>query len=221
MPDIDPQTAINVLQANLQQLGANAQEREAYFQEASARLGARKSDDRREAAKLAVETAKMFLTISVGVLVAGFAWMQFARKDGVAWISFTLLPFYVASLLLVCSMVCGFLAISKVYKRGDGREAANEPAWSTGAVAGYLNAQSWTGIIALVALFSGVVALSLAPPGPKSAVSITIPAQAGGLSSAAGPLTIEGTWTELKLTTAAKQEIKLPQQSVPVTVTCQ
>jgi hypothetical protein len=220
MPDFDPQLAINLLRANPEGFGATAQEQDDYIKEAAARLGGRSSEDRREAAKLAVETAKMFLTISVGVLVASFAWMQFARKDGVLWLSWTMLPFYAASGLLVWSMLSGFLAISKIYKRADGREAATEPAWSTAPVAGRLNWQSWTGAAALLALFSGVVVLGIGPGIQKQAVSVTIPAQAGA-PPAGGSLTIEGVWTELRLRTAAQQEIKLPQQTLPVTVTCQ
>src|SRR5262245_6313887 len=145
MPDFDAQLAITLLRAHPQSLGASAPEQDAYIQEAEARLGGRSSEDRREAAKLAVETAKMFLTISIGVLVASFAWMQFARTNGVPWLSWTLFPFYIAALLLVLSMVNGFLAISRIYKRADGREAAGEPAWSTETVSRRLNLQSWTG----------------------------------------------------------------------------
>jgi hypothetical protein len=221
MPDFNPQLAIAVLRANPQTLGSTTQEQDAYIQQAEARLGAvRSSDDRREASKLAVETSKMFLTISAGVLVASFAWMQFARTNGVPWLSWTLAPFYAAAVLLVLSMVSGFLAISRIYKRADGREATNEPAWSTAPVAGRLNAQSLSGSAALLALFVGVVMLGLGPSAQKQAVSVTIPGQAGS-APAGGSLTIEGVWTELRLRTAAQQEIKLPQQTLPVTVTCQ
>src|SRR5262245_55279925 len=195
MPDFDPQLAINVLQAHPQGFGATAQERDDYIKEAAARLGGRSSEDRREAAKLAVETSKMFLTITVGVLVAIFAWLQFARTNHVPWLSGTLFPFYLASILLVCSMICGFLAISRIYKRADGREAATEPAWSTEPVSARLNLQSWTGAAALLVLFVGVVMLGLGPA-VQPAVSVTIPSQAGTLPST-GSLTIEGTWTEL------------------------
>jgi hypothetical protein len=220
MADFDPRHAIAALRAHHQTFGTTAQERDDYLREAEARFGPRSPEDRREAAKLAVETSKMFLTISVGVLVASFAWMQFARTNGVPWLSGTLVPFYAAAFLLVCSMVCGFRAISGIYKRADGREAATEPAWSTEAVSGRLNLQSWTGAAALLVLLVGVVMLGLGPGVQKPAVSVTIPAQAGAPPSS-GTLTIEGTWTELRLRTAAQQEIKLPQQTLPVTVTCQ
>jgi hypothetical protein len=223
MPDFNPQLAIDLLHAHRQSFGATVPEQDAYIKEVTARLGGRSSEDRREAAKLAVETAKMFLTIAAGVLVAGFVWVQFARTNGVPWISWTLAPFYFASVFFVLSMVFGFLAISHVYKRADGREAPTELAWSTASVADRLNLQSWTGAAGLIALFTGVVMLGLGTGGAsvqKPAVSVTIPAQAGAISSS-GSLTIEGMWTELRLKTAARQEIRLPQQNLPVTITCQ
>jgi len=220
MASFDPQFAINLLEANQLKFGGTPQEREAYLKEAKARLGDRTPEDRREASKLAVETSKMLLTIAVGVLVASFAWMQFARKDGVPWFSLTLTPFYVAAGLLALSMLNGFRGISEIYRRADGRTAPAEPAWSTKPVARLLNWQSWSGVAALLALFIGVVMLGLEPGAHKPTVSVTIPAQAGS-PPVGGSLTIEGVWTELRLRTAAQQEIKLPQQTLPVTVTCQ
>ena len=158
MTVIDPQLAIDVLRANEAKLGATAPEWDAYIAEVAARLGTRTAEDHREAAKLRVETAKMFLTIGVGVLVATFAWMQFAHSNSaVAWISGTIAPFYAAAFFLAASMISGFVAISRVYKRADGRAALNEPAWSTTHAAGALNAQAWSGIVALLVLFAGVL----------------------------------------------------------------
>lgn len=218
MTAINPQLAIDILRANPQTLGATTAERHAYIAEAEARLGTRTAEDHREAAKLTVETAKMFLTITIGVLVATFAWMQFAHS-AVSWISWTILPFYLAAILLVFSMVTGFIVISRIYKRADGRAAANEPAWSTEHIVGVLNKQAGSGVVALLVLFAGVVLLGLWDRAPKEAVTVTIPGKVS--PSPSGNLTIEGTWTELKLKTAANQEIKLPPQTLPVTVTCQ
>jgi hypothetical protein len=221
MTVIDPQLAIDVLTANPQDLGATDAERTAYIEEVKARLQPpRTQEDHREAAKLSVETAKMFLTISVGVLVATFAWMQFAHSNaGVSWISLAIVPFYAAAVLMIFSMISGFVAISRIYKRADGREGANQPAWGTEPVVGVLNSQSRAGVLALLALFVGVLALGLHDQAPKEAVTINIPGKSGPTPN--GSLTIEGTWTDLRLKTAANQEIKLPQQSVPVTITCQ
>lgn len=217
----DPQLAIAVLRAHPQDLGTTAALQNAYIDELSARLiPPRTPEDHREAAKLSVETAKMFLTISVGVLVATFAWMQFAHSNGgVSWISLAILPFYLAALFMIFSMVNGFVAISRIYRRADGREGANQPAWSTEHVVGVLNWQSRFGMFALLALFIGVLALGVKDQAPKDAVIVTIPGKAA--SSPSGSLTIEGTWTTLSLKTAANQQITLPPQSQPVTVTCQ
>jgi hypothetical protein len=220
MPDFNPQLAIALLRSNAQSFGPTALEQEAYIKEAEARLGGRSSEDQREAVKIAVDTSKMFLTIASGVLVATFVWMQFANNKGVLWLSQGMLPFYAAAALLVLSMVCGFVAIAKIFRRAEGREAVNDPAWSTRPVKGLLNGQSWSGMGAFAALFVGAVCLGPGVASPKPSVSLTIPGQAGSLP-AGGSLTIEGVWTELRFKTTAQQEIKLPQQTLPVTVTCQ
>jgi hypothetical protein len=62
--------------------------------------------------------------------------------------------------------------------------------------------------------------LGLGPSAQKQAVTVTIPGQASS-PPAGGSLSVEGVWTELRLRTVAQQEIKLPQQTLPVTVTCQ
>jgi hypothetical protein len=220
MTDINPQLAIAALRAHPDTLAATAAEQDAYIAEVAVRLGSRTAEDHREAAKLAVESAKMLLTIAIGVLVATFAWMQFAHSNGgVSWISGTMLLFYVSAILLIFSMMNGFVAISRIYKRADGRADANLSAWATEQVAGGLNLQAQSGILALLFLFIGVVVLSLGDQVPKQALTFTIPGKAS--PPASGSLTIEGTWTELRLRTAANQEIKLPQQTLPVTVTCQ
>jgi hypothetical protein len=220
MTDINPLLAINLLRANPQTLGATPEEREAYITEVEARLGTRTAEDHREAAKLSVETAKMFLTIGVGVLVATFAWMQFAHSNsGVSWLSLTIAPFYAAAILMFFSMINGFVAISRIYKRADGREGESQPAWATEHAAGVLNWQARTGMLALLVLFVAVLALGVSDRTPKEAITVTIPGKAGPPPS--GNLTIEGTWTELRLKTAGNQEIKLPPQTLPVTVACQ
>src|SRR5262249_13225323 len=221
MPDFDPQLAITLLRTNPKSFGLTAQEQEAYLKEAEARLGGRSSEDRREAVKLAVETSKMFLTIASAVLVATFVWMQFARTNGVPWISLTMIPFYLAALLLVISMAVGFFAIARAFNRAGGREGAGEPAWSLTPVIRPLNGQSWTGLAAFAALCAGAVLLAVAFSEPKPAVTPAVTLTIPGSPPAGGSLTIEGVWTELRFRTAAQQEIKLPQQTLPVTVTCQ
>ena len=220
MTEINPQLAIDLLRANPATLGTTPEERDAYIAEVEARLGTRTAEDHREAAKLSVETAKMFLTISVGVLVATFAWMQFAHSNGgVSWLSWIIAPFYAAALLMVLSMISGFLAISRIYRRADGREGANLPAWGTQPIVGFLNWQSRFGLSALIVLFVGVIVLGIRDQPQKRAVTVTIPGQAGLPPS--GSLTLEGTWTQLSLKTAAGQEVRLPQQTMPVTIVCQ
>jgi hypothetical protein len=207
MTDFDAQLAINVLLEHRDALGTAPDD---YIAAVKARLVPRRTnEDRREAAKLCVETAKMLLTIAVGLLVATYAWMQFANRDGrVPWASWTMFPFYAAAALLVISMFNGFLTISGIYKRGEGREAADQSAWSTEHVRRVLNLQSGFGLVALFALFAAVLA-----------VSVTIPGQV--TPAPAGNLTIQGDWQALTLKTAANQQVILPKTNDAVTINCQ
>jgi hypothetical protein len=215
MTNFDAQPAIDILLANRGTLSPD------YIAEAKARLvPQRTNEDRREAAKLCIETAKMLLTIAVGLLVATYAWMQFANRDGhVPWASWTMFPFYAAAVLLVISMFSGFLTISAIYKRGEGREAADQSAWSTEHVRRVLNLQSGFGLLALVALFAAVLVLGLSGQPAKNAVTVTIPGQVP--PAPAGNLTIQGDWQALTLKTAANQQVILPKINDAVTISCQ
>lgn len=218
MPNFDPQRAIGVLQANRAALGANPAEQEIYLTQAISRLAS--VEDKREATKLAVETAKMFLTIAIAVLVATGPWVQYLHTGGVPWASTTMSAFYVAALLMVVSMVFGFVVISNVYKRADGRLGPVDPAWSTEPVRNQLNGQAWSGMVALLALFVGLLLWATKEDTQKVALSITIPAATTGLPSS-GPLMIEGDWNDLKIKTSALQEITLPAGKQRFSLMCQ
>ena len=222
MAEFDPTNAMALLEANKATLWPNQATQDDFLAEAIARLGGRSADDRKEATKLAVETAKMLLTVAVALLVAVGTLLQFARTNGVPWQSWTIAFFGVAVVLLFVSMSSGFSAISEVYKRADGRTSANEPAWSTTPLSRRLNVQSGSGIFALLGLI--VALIFWAWGGPSAAVGINLSIPGGPQSSASsGPVTIDGVWTELRLKTAGNQEIKLPASSTttgPLTVTC-
>jgi hypothetical protein len=220
MPTFDPATAIAQLEANKATIWPDAATQDAFLSEAKARLGGRSSDDKKEATKLAIETAKTLLTIAVALLVASGTLLQFTRTNGVPWLSWTVAFFTFSVILLFVSMSAGLSAISGVYKRADGRTFPTETAWSTLPVSKRLNVQSLTGVFALLALLIGLglSAQSTQAPG----LSLTIP---GTPQSAlpAGPLMIDGTWTELRLKTAGNQEIKLPPNSPtsgPLAINC-
>jgi hypothetical protein len=82
-----------------------------------------------------------------------------------------------------------------------------------------LNKQVWLGLSGIILLVIGLVVWAAAGDQPQSAVNVTIP---GGRTSplSAGPLSIDGVWSELRLKTAANQELKLPQQSGPISISC-
>jgi hypothetical protein len=222
MAEFNPATAIALLQRDKDTLWPDANTRDAFLNEALARLGGRSTDDRKEATKLAVETAKMLLTVAVAVLVATGTLLQFARTNGVSWGSMTIFLFCATVILLFVSMAVGFSAISSVYKRADGVASANAPAWSTEPLSRRLNIQSSTGVAALLGLLGGLFFWAWSDQPSLAAINLSIPA--GPQSTlASGPVTIEGSWSELRLKTAGNQEIKLPASSSstsPLTITC-
>jgi hypothetical protein len=221
MADLDPSFALNILKANRASLGADDAARDAYLKEAEARLGGRSADDRKEAAKLAVETAKMLLTVAVAVLVATGTFVQFARTNGVAWVSLPIGCFTATVILLFLSMTNGFSAISSAYKRADARGTGDlgKLPWSTEAIASKLNWQAKFGFLSLVALIVALVTWANSEESQLAAVSISIPS-ATKASVAKGPVTIEGTWAELRIRTVGNQEMKLPPNSSPVQLIC-
>lgn len=220
MPAFDPLTAIAHLEANKATVWPDATTQDAFLSEAKARLGGRSSDDKKEATKLAVETAKTLLTIAVALLVASGTLLQFARSNGVPWLSWTVAFFTFSVILLFVSMRAGLSAISDVYKRADGRTFPTDTAWSTAPVSKRVNVQSLSGASALLALLIGLglSAQSTQTPG----LSLTIPGTPQA-ALPAGPLMIDGTWTELRLKTAGNQELKLPPNlptSGPLAINC-
>jgi uncharacterized membrane protein len=176
-------------------------------------------DDQKEASKIAVETVKLFITIGTAALVADGTFVQFARNGGVPWVSVVMLLFGLTALGVVVSMIVRFTAISRIYKRADGRIDGTKPAWSTEAVKKRLDLQGIFGIASLLLLVGALVAWADQVGNPPASVAVTISGSGSGIIPS-GPLKIEGTWTSLKLQTAAGQELTLPAQSQPITLTC-
>jgi hypothetical protein len=187
--------------------------------ESESRLTGRSPDDHREASKIAVETAKLFIAIATAVLVAVGTFVQFARNGGVPWDSLVMYCFGAAALAVFASMAFGFVAISGIYQRADGRKEASKSAWSTEAVKGPLNVQGLTGIMSLILMVAGIVIWGHAISAPSAAVAIAIPGPNAG-PNWKGPLTVEGAWTSLRLRTPGGQELTLPNQSQPISLTC-
>jgi hypothetical protein len=192
---------------------------QAFLAEATARLVGRSPEDRREAAKIAVETVKLFFTISTAVLVVIGAFVQFARTNGVPWVSLVMGVFFFAALCLGCSMIAGFNAISRIYRRADGRLEPNETAWSTEAVKRYLGWQGKFGLASLGALVAALAIWGSTASAVTPAIAITISGKT--IAMAGRSLAIEGSWTALKVKTSSGHELSLPPQGQPVSLTCQ
>jgi hypothetical protein len=72
-------------------IGATPEAQAIYLNELKARFSGRSPDDKKEATKLAVETAKMLITVGIAVLVAAGTMLQFARSGGLGWQSPTII----------------------------------------------------------------------------------------------------------------------------------
>lgn len=153
--EFDPAPAEKILSDHSAELGPDAA---TYLAQAKARLGgSRTPEDHREAAKLAAETAKTILTVDIAGLVAVGTFLQFARNGGVAWSSATIGLFGLAAVLGTVAMATGFSVISGIYKRADGREHGNLPAWSTDTAVEPLNRLVMLSAGALACLVAGLV----------------------------------------------------------------
>lgn len=162
----DPAEAEAALEAARARFGATETEREAYLAAAKALLaaGAVTKADRMEAAKLQVETARLFITIGLAALAVLGGFLQFALGRGHALGDAATAAFGATAALILTSIAAGFVAISRTYKRADGRIRDADPSvWSTAAVAGPVNLQAWAGLAAVAAF---VVAIGLLDPAP-------------------------------------------------------
>lgn len=214
----DPATVLNILRTQKDSLGSDEATRQEVLKEAEARL-CRNGDDKKEASKIAVEAAKLLITIGTAVLVAIGTFVQFARNSGIPWKSWVMLAFAIGAISVLSSMIIGFSGISEIYKRAEGRIDKESSAWSTDKVKGKLVWQGNLGMLSLLLLVTGLSVWGVGTPNTQTAVSVTLSAASSSFP-ANGPLTIEGSWTSLKLRTAAGQELTLPAQSQPIALLC-
>lgn len=216
MTAFDPSRASQLLTANKTSFGADSDE---YLAAAISRLKGGAPDDQREATKLAVETAKMILTISVGVLVAVGTFFQFAHTGGVPWVSFTNLIFCISIFVLLLSMTFGFNAISQAYKRADGRITDSNPAWATAPLSSFLNKQAGLGIAGLIFLIIGIAVWASANQNSESLVSVSLKGAATSRLYSS-PLIIDGACSNLRLKYHNNQEIRLPSNVQTISISC-
>jgi hypothetical protein len=219
MADFNAEKILSVLREKKASLADTEAAQQEIIDEVEARL-TRSADDKREGAKIAVETAKLFVTIGVAVLVAFGTFLQFARNAGVPWRSGVMAAFAIGALLVLLSMSLGFTAISRTYKRAEGRiDKPPNLAWSTELIAGHLNWQGRLGMLSLLFLIAGLALWARQIPAQPTSVSVTLNGSSAGVPTP-GPMIIDGVWTSLILRTAAGQELTLPPNSKPIALTC-
>lgn len=160
------------------------------------------------------------MAIGTAALVAVGTFFQFARNAGVPWSSPVVWLLLAAASAVVLSMVLGFVAISTIYKRADGRIDAGAAAWSTQPVRRFLTWQGNVGLASLCLVLAALVVWGMRADERPALVALTLYSGTSALPGA-GSLRIEGVWTSLKLRTAAGQELSLPPQSQPISLSCQ
>ena len=200
--------------------GKTETERLSLAEALAKRLELRSTEDKREAAKLACEAAKLFITISVAVTGALFVFAQALVARGVFA---QVLPLAaITFVLLVVSMALGFFAIAKAYKGAEGRTGSGKNAkidqtkepWPVRATSPFLGFQGLTGLAAIGVFATLIISTpTTAQTDPSVRFSVTIP-DADNSSTHAGPLTIGGDWTTLTLRTSTGEVVTLPAQQV-------
>ena len=206
----DPKPGMDVLEANRQQFGAAQKDQNEYLAEARKRLGERTPDDRREAGKLAVEAAKMFVTIGVAgfAVIGGF--VQFARNAGFEWTSWPVLLFAASASLVLISMTHGFLAMSRTYKRADGRlDPAGLP-WSTDAIRTPLNRQALFGLLSLLTFAGAIASSGYLSQQPVRMMTISVPSRPTITTPTTAQVVVEGEWANLAIRTKSGPLVQLP-----------
>jgi hypothetical protein len=167
-------------------------------------LMSRTPEDRREAVKMAVETAKTFSQIGIAVLVAIAGFIQFGFEHRQSSLSFWL--FVAAAGFTFISMCNGFLAVSHAYKRGDGRQGFDDPiAWSTDALRTNLNNQALSGVVALVLIGLAVASYEI----PSNSITILAPGGVSRTLAAGSEITLEGEWSQLTIEQKGQPILKL------------
>jgi ascorbate-specific PTS system EIIC-type component UlaA len=130
-------------------------------------MSKRTAEDRREAVKISVDAAKSLIQIAVAVFVAIGGFIQYSFNGGFGWLSLPVAFFALAATLVFSSMCAGFCAVSRAYKRAEGREGANDYAWSTLPLKNALNWQAHLGLLGLLA-FAAAIIFTNALDHPKS-----------------------------------------------------
>lgn len=162
------------------------------------RLYDRKPEDLRAAVVMAIDAAKTLTTIGIAFFVAlgGFAVQYVSNHNSV--ISWWSLLITVSAVLTVISIINGFRATGVAFKNAQGISNAGTPAqmWSTEPLKGYLDRQSWIGLLALICFGISLFFWSTPPTGGLTATQVTVSSPP---PNAGSRLRIEGNWTNLTI----------------------
>lgn len=158
----------------------------------------RGEDDRREAAKMAVDASKSLGQIAIAVLVALGGFLQYALSSGLERDAPPVVLLYLAGGLTFVSMCLGFVALGRTYRRGEGRDAPKEPAWSTLPVRKLLGFQAILGVLGLALFVASTVSWKTGQPADSSLL-LSFPGEGANQLKTSGKLVLEGTWSALEL----------------------
>jgi hypothetical protein len=165
------------------------------FRKALEWLNERQPEDFRLAATMAVDGAKILLSVAIAVFVAIGGFIQYGITHGLQWRSPPIIILGIAELFAFLSMLFGLNAIGRAFKRGEGRVAKGETAWSTEWLRPLLQWQSYMGLATLITFAAAMVVWKpSASQGTFSISPVSSPEQLGDQS-----LTIEGQWSTLAL----------------------
>lgn len=189
-------------------------EPDAYIDAAKKLLGAGTPgpDDIKEAAKLALDAAKLFITIGLAGIATVGGFVQFAVNRGAALSDDPILAFGAAAFFALVSIGCGFMAVATLTKQADGRSPVppGEQLWASAGMRQWINGQAGAGLLAIMAFALAIGLLASKPTDPPVAVTITVPAGSPTLKTLGGPLTIEGQWSSLTVGSPGGPTVELP-----------
>jgi hypothetical protein len=189
--------ALTTLDRHRDELGTTADARDKYLLEirkAFEWLNDRQPEDFRLAATMAVDSAKSLLSIAIAVFVALGGFIQYGLSHDLHWWSASIIFLGAGEILAVLSMVFGFNAIGKAFKRGEGREAIGQIAWSTEPLRSFLQWQSYLGLGTLVAFGFAIIFWQPSSTPVAFSVGPAALAQTGNAN-----LRFEGQWSSLLL----------------------
>lgn len=208
---IDLNPAVKLVSKHKNELPGTKHQQTEYarnFEEQMEALRTRGAEDRRTAVNIAVGASNTLISIAVGVfgVIGGF--IQYLFTEGSRWNSPAVLLLMGAGLSILISMIKGFMAISRAYKRGEGREAPGSMPWATQPLKEFLDAQALFGLLSLM-LFAGAVMLANAKEHQKTLLTLKVDQQTIALPATGQPVVLEGNWNTMSVKVDEKTRLDL------------